>query len=261
VLLSGQGGDELFAGYNWYPKHLLVSLLKKGKVITLLQEVVKLPQNFPNNNTRTPLWLIASMVHALLPVTLKLIIKPELSCMNDILQSQFRIENQKRDIVNLRFIDPTKLEEKLYNDLICCNIPYYLHYEDANSMAFGIEERVPFLDHRLVEWAHRLVAWRKIQNGVSKYPLRRIMKDMLPKGVINRKDKMGLSAPRDQWFRNELRRPITNIFSNDCKIFDKWIDQRPFLDHLDAYMQGKPSHLSRVLWRVINLEKWLRLYT
>ncbi|UCE54624.1 MAG: asparagine synthase (glutamine-hydrolyzing) [Desulfobacterales bacterium] len=261
VLLSGQGGDELFAGYNWYPKHLLVSLFKKGKMFSLLQEFLRLPQNFPNNNTRKPLWLLASMLHALLPVTLKLKVKPEFSCMNDILQPQFRIDHQERDVLNLSLIDPAGLEEKLYNDLKCCNIPYYLHYEDANSMAFGIEERVPFLDHRLVEWAHRLVAWQKIRNGVSKYPLRSIMKGLLPEEVINRKDKMGLSAPRDQWFRNELRRPITDLFSDDCKIYEKWIDQRPFLDHLDAYMQGKPTRLSSVLWRVINLEKWLRLYT
>ena len=260
VLLSGQGGDELFAGYNWYPKHLLASLFRKGKFLSLLQELTKLPKNFPNTNTNSTLLLLGTMVHALQPAVIKIRTKPELVCMGNILLSKYRNDMHERDLKNLSLLDPSGLEEKLHNDLSFCNIPHYLHYEDANSMAFGIEERVPFLDHRLVEWAHKLVGWWKIKGGVSKYPLRQVVKEILPDQIVNRNDKMGLSAPRDQWFRNELRQPITNLFSSDCRIFEHWIDRRPFLDQLDDYMKGKPTPLSRVLWRVINLEKWLRLY-
>jgi asparagine synthase (glutamine-hydrolysing) len=260
VLLSGQGGDELFAGYIWYPKHLLVSLLRKGKFLSLVRELIKLPTNFPNSNTRNHFFLLGTMLHALLPAAIKIRTKPELICMDNILISKFRNDMFERDLKNLRLLDPIGLEEKLRNDLNFCNIPHYLHYEDANSMAFGIEERVPFLDHRLVEWSQNLVDWWKIRGGISKYPLRLVMEHLLPKQVLQRKDKMGLSAPRDQWFRKELQLPIKALFSKDCLIFENWIDQHSFLDQLDAYMQGKPIHLARVLWRIINLEKWIRLY-
>ena len=260
VLLSGQGGDELFAGYNWYPKYLLASLARKGKLYSLLRECIQLPKNFPNRNTGGYLMLMGTMVHALLPLSLKLRMKPELGCMDIILRQQIRSNLRDRDVDNLRLLDPAGLEEKLAHDLNYCNIPHYLHYEDANSMVFGIEERVPFLDHRLVEWAHRLTGWRKIRNGVSKLPLRNIMKEFLPEQVVNRKDKMGLSAPRDQWLRDELRIPISALFSKDCRMYESWIDRKPFLSELDAYLNGKQTPLSRLLWRCINLEKWLRLY-
>ena len=260
VLLSGQGGDELFAGYNWYPKYLLASLVRKGKLYYLMLALAQLPKNFPNSNTSGYLTLTGTMLHALLPTAIKVKLKPELRCLDKILQRQVRRHLRKRDSENLRLIDPAGLEEKLNNDLNYCNIPHYLHYEDANSMAFGIEERVPFLDHRLVEWAHRLTTYQKIENGVSKSPLRKIMKEFLPEQIVNRKDKMGLSAPRDQWLRDELRIPITELFSKECRVFESWIDRKIFLSELDAYMNGKEIPLSRLLWRCINLEKWLHLY-
>jgi asparagine synthase (glutamine-hydrolysing) len=260
VLLSGQGGDELFAGYNWYPKYLLASLVRKAKLYALIREVAMLPKNFPNGNTHGSFTLLAGMLHAFLPTGLKMRLKPEFGCLDRIMQDSQRIRMRERDFDNLRLVDPTGLEEKLYQDLNYCSIPHYLHYEDANSMAFGIEERVPFLDHRLVEWAHQLAVWWKIRGGVSKVPLRRIMQNVLPEPVVNRKDKMGLSAPKDNWFRNELRGPITDLFSEDCRIFEHWIERKAFLSELDVYMQGQATALSRLLWRCINLEKWLRLY-
>jgi asparagine synthase (glutamine-hydrolysing) len=226
-----------------------------------MRELTQLPKNFPNSNTRGHFLLLGTMLHALLPTSLKLRMKPELECMDIILHRSIRSRLRERDFDNLRLLDPTGLEEKLYHDLNYCNIPHYLHYEDSNSMAFGIEERVPFLDHRLVEWAHELVVWWKIRSGVSKLPLRKIMKEFLPEQVVNRKDKMGLSAPRDQWFRDELRNPITDLFSKDCRIFENWIDRKAFLCELDIYMKGEVTPLSRLLWRCINIEKWLRLYT
>ena len=127
-------------------------------------------------------------------------------------------------------------------------------------MAFGIEERVPLLDHRLVEWAHSLMVQWKIRNGVSKYPLRQVMKGLLPMPIVTRKDKMGLSAPRDLWLREVLRPEIEATFAGECRIYEDWIDRKVFLAHLDAYMQGRPTSLVRLLWRCINLEKWLSLY-
>jgi asparagine synthase (glutamine-hydrolysing) len=261
VLLSGQGGDELFAGYNWYPKYLLASMARKGKLYSLIRELTKLPKNFPNSNTSGYFMLLGTMLHALLPITLKLRIKPELRCMDSIMHRYLRSRMRERDFDNLRILDPSGLDEKLYYDLNYSNIPHYLHYEDSNSMAFGIEERVPFLDHRLVEWAHQMAVWWKIRSGVSKLPLRNIMKDLLPEAVVNRRDKMGLSAPKDQWFRNELRTPITDLFAKDCRIFENWIDRKAFLNELDVYMRGEVTPLSRLLWRCINLEKWLQIYT
>ena len=261
VLLSGQGGDELFAGYNWYPKYFLISLLRRLKLVTMLRELGELPKNFQSNNTKSRLRLLGSLFHGLLPIGIKLRLKPELGCISQILQTGYRKEMRDRDSSNLKMLDPPGLEEKMQNDLQICNIPHYLHYEDANSMAFSVEERVPFLDHRLVEWAHQLVVWWKIKGGHSKYILRSAMSETLPEQIIKRPDKMGLSAPRDQWLRGELHNQIKALFFDDCLIYEQWVDRKPFLVQLEAYMKGRPTSLSRLLWRCINLEKWLRCYT
>jgi asparagine synthase (glutamine-hydrolysing) len=260
VLLCGQGGDEIFCGYNWYPKHFLFSLLKNMKFNTFIHELLSLPINFPNTNTQKKHILLSLVLQAILPNNIKRRLKPELTCMNQILMSSYRNEMGSRDISNISLLDPPTLEEKMYNDLTRTTVPQYVHYEDSNAMAFGIEERVPMLDHNLVEWMHRLSIEWKLKNGTSKYPLREAMRLILPDEIVNRKDKMGLSAPRDLWFRHELRLSIESLFRRDCMIYEKLINRSVFRSQLKAYMIGKSIPLSRVLWRIINIEKWFKIY-
>ena len=243
-----------------YPA-LLASLLRSGNAVALGRELWQLPRNFPNSNTKSRFLLTAWMLQALLPAGIKQWGKPELRGMDGILRSPFRQRMRSRDIDNLRLLDPPGLEEKMQHDLLACNVPQYLRYEDANAMAFGIEERVPMLDHRLVEWAHGLAVQWKVRDGVTKHALRQTMRGVLPEEVVQRRDKMGLSAPRDPWFRGELRPSIETLFGNDCRIYGEWIERQAFLGQLQQYLDGRPTPLARLLWRCINLEKWLRCYT
>jgi hypothetical protein len=71
---------------------------------------------------------------------------------------------------------------------------------------------------------------------------------------------MGLSAPGDRWLQTELRQEIQTLFAGACRLYDLWIERSPFLEELGRYLSGRPSGLSRVIWRVINLEKWLQIY-
>ena len=260
VLLCGQGGDEIFGGYNWYPKYLMASLLCAGKLDAFFRELRRLPTHFPSSNTRHAGVLIGELVHGLLPSALKCRFKPEIVGLERILKPRWRSEMRARDVANLRIVDPRGLETKMRQDLLQSNVPQFLHYEDANSMAFGLEERVPFLDYRLVEWAQRVAVDWRIHNGVSKYMLRLAMADQLPPEVVARRTKMGLSAPGDRWLQTELRQELQTLFAGACRLYDLWIERSPFLDELGRYLSGRPSGLSRVIWRVINLEKWLRIY-
>ena len=166
----------------------------------------------------------------------------------------------KRDIYNMQRVDPPSMEEKALYDLTISNIPQFLHYEDANSMAFGIEERVPLLDHRLIEFAYKMDIALKINHGISKYILREAVKDLLPPRIVSRRDKMGLSAPRDCWLKTDLGNKLIWFFERDCCIYEKWIKKKDFLRELNIYLEGKDIALSRVIWRILNIEKWMQLY-
>src|SRR5262249_58244793 len=81
------------------------------------------------------------------------------------------------------------------------NLAMLLHGEDRNSMAHGIEARVPFLDHRLVEFSLGLGDRHKIVGGDTKRVLRVAMADTLPQRIGARRDKIGFSTPEAVWFR------------------------------------------------------------
>ncbi|NOY78032.1 MAG: asparagine synthase, partial [Calditrichaeota bacterium] len=130
-------------------------------------------------------------------------------------------------------------------------------FDDRNSMAHSIESRVPFLDHRLVEFAFSLPSSQKIQRGVTKHILRNATKEVLPKLVHNRLDKMGFSTPEDSWFRGELKAVITQILNS------RSFASRPFFNADEAkqmfaiHCEGK-RNISGYIWRWVNLELWLR---
>jgi asparagine synthase (glutamine-hydrolysing) len=79
------------------------------------------------------------------------------------------------------------------------SLPSLLRYEDKNSMAFSIEARLPFLDYRLVEQSISLAPSLKMQDGWTKWALRRSMSDLLPRGITWRRNKIGFAAPDDLW--------------------------------------------------------------
>jgi asparagine synthase (glutamine-hydrolysing) len=77
-----------------------------------------------------------------------------------------------------------------------------LRYADRNSMAHGVEIRLPFLDHTLVEFVFSLPAAFKIRDGWTKWVLRKSMEDILPAGIVYRKDKTGFEPPQQVWMQD-----------------------------------------------------------
>ena len=132
--------------------------------------------------------MLANVAQCLFPDRLKILLKSDLRGVRETLLERFTKEILGRDQANIGLVNAATLEAKSRNDILFYNVPHYLHYEDRNSMAFSIEQRVPFLDHRLVEWSQELPICWKIRNGQSKYVLRRALKGLLPHQVIERKE-------------------------------------------------------------------------
>jgi asparagine synthase (glutamine-hydrolysing) len=260
VLLNGQGGDELFGGYGWYAKNLLASYLLRGDIISFAREFHALKKNPAGTMAASGVHLLANVVEALLPARVKRMTKQELAGMRAISRPRIRRAYGGFDTGNISLINAPAFGKKTENDLLFFNVPHYLHYEDRNSMHFSIEQRVPFLDHRLVEWAFGLPMQWKIRRGISKYVVRRAMENRLPGLVVNRPDKMGLSIPIETWMKRELAEKFMHFFHQDCYIYSHWIDRQSFLKELDIYMRGGRTQITRLLWRVFSLEKWAQLF-
>ena len=117
-------------------------------------------------------------------------------------------------------------------------------------MAFSIESRVPFLDHRLVEFGFRLKSEDRIRNGVTKSILRDSMRGILPDEILNRSDKKGFTTPGAHWLRTDMHFLLEQDFSS----LD-FLDQR-LLRKLIKEFEGGNDKLAQLLWRVGGLGYW-----
>jgi asparagine synthase (glutamine-hydrolysing) len=134
-----------------------------------------------------------------------------------------------------------------------------LHYEDRNSMAFGIETRLPFLDYRVVEFLHRLDAGLKIHNGWTKAVFREAMVGILPEEVRLRADKMGFVTPEDVWFRTSLREMARDVLSDSRTRTRGYLNVDAALHEFEDHLAGR-KNISFTIWRWLNLELWCRRF-
>ena len=134
-------------------------------------------------------------------------------------------------------------------------LPELLRYEDRNSMAFSIESRVPFLDHRLVEMTLALPTSSKISDGWTKHILRKSVVDKLPTSVVWRKDKKGFLTPQQAW--KDKTMPALIDYLERCHIPD--VINRDFLKSLCAKPNMSASELSE-FWRLYSVLKWLDIF-
>lgn len=137
-------------------------------------------------------------------------------------------------------------------------LPALLQVEDRMSMAHGVEARVPFLDHPLVEFAATIPADIKFQNGELKRLLRQVFSERLPKAIRERKDKMGFPVPLNLWLKQGGR---ARDFIGDV-LGSQRARARPYLNagmSIDAVLDSQ-SVYGRNLWALLSLELWHRQF-
>jgi len=137
-------------------------------------------------------------------------------------------------------------------------LPLLLRIEDRNSMAHGVEVRVPFLDHRLVSYALALpIDWR-IRGHWNKYALREALRGRIPESIRSRPDKMGFPVPTGRWFGRELYEPVRDLLGSQAVRDRGLYDQRALLRELD---RGRGSEVANhaILFRAANVETWFSM--
>lgn len=133
-------------------------------------------------------------------------------------------------------------------------LPALLQVEDRMSMAHGVEARVPFLDHPLIEFAATIPADIKFRNGELKRLLRTVFRQNLPAEITNRKDKMGFPVPLNLWARK--KGPVRDMLGD--LLGSTRAQQRPYLRNglpLDRVLDSQNVY-GRNLWALLSLEIW-----
>lgn len=239
VLLDGQGADEILCGYRkarvYYIKRLLhakklgraakeilyyLPYMRKGKNVSLLAELNMLRQFFGKTSS------------------------------SDIRHRYLEESFSKRSLKN----SYENNQRFLLNDFDKIVLPALLRYVDRNSMAFSIEDRLPFLDFRLVEYAMRLPLNAKIDKGYSKAIMRKAL-DM-PEIIRRRKDKIGFYTPENSWMAAHTQE-YREIFTAADFRAGKYINQKKIAEDWNQLTSGKDDI---GLFRYICLEKWMRIF-
>jgi Asparagine synthase (glutamine-hydrolyzing) len=130
--------------------------------------------------------------------------------------------------------------------------------QDQMSMAASVESRVPFLDHKLVEFTSALPDRLKLNRWTTKYVLRESMKGILPEQIL-RRPKMGFPVPIGSWFRGTYAR-VLEEYVLGSRAMDRGIFNHQFVRTLvNQHQRGEANH-SEQLWSLVNLEMWLRRF-
>jgi asparagine synthase (glutamine-hydrolysing) len=134
-------------------------------------------------------------------------------------------------------------------------LPALLQVEDRMSMAHGLESRLPFLDHPIVELAATIPADIKFEGGRLKRVLVAAFKDVLPSRIVHRTDKMGFPTPLNEWAKGPARDFVTDVLSSQAALGREFIDNRRVLGSLDS-----ESSFGRGFWGLFSLELWQQAY-
>ena len=202
VLLDGQGADEIFAGYDKYIHWHLQQMAGKSKFLATYREKQLLLKNKLSFK-----WGISNYLAAYLPSHAAIQLE-----QNEYLKSVRQPDINKDFVLALRGREwegihkpiITKLNDILYFNTQTMGLEELLRFADRNSMAHGVEVRLPFLSHELVQLLFTLPAGFKIHDGWTKWLLRKMMDKKLPDEIVWRKEKVGYEPPQFQWMHNEI---------------------------------------------------------
>ncbi len=271
VVLSGEGGDEIFAGYLKYRATLynlrygpayrrLVPGMVREAVRSLL-ESGPLPESARRKLRHTFLYYPEAFQkiyfdnwYSVFPQdTQAKLFTPDLSD---------ELRGADAYAGSMAYFPKNGGADSLLSRLLYLDIKTYLvellMKQDQMSMATSIESRVPFLDHKVVEFAARIPAKHKVRFLAAKYLLRRAMAGKLPSQILNR-TKMGFPTPVKPWLRHQLFDRVSCVLTDGRLAERRLVNASYVTQLLDAHRRGR-ADATEAIWRLLNFELWNRVF-
>ncbi len=256
VLLNGQGADEYLGGYGQFSMARYARMLKHLRISAMILDI----KNRQNRNQISSLTLLKGIVYHLFPSSMRLDIANVMSSSDqikdiiDIKKLKIR-PSHPYSRIPVNYLTVPEISEHL---TFFSTLPKYLRWEDRNSMAHSVEARVPFLDHRLVEFSYNLADDFLEKDGVTKRIMREAMNDLLPEEIKNRKDKKGFVTPEESWVKTENPILFRSKISEAVNMTDGIIKPEA-LKYFDRIVSGEVP-FNYTYWRIIQFNEWIQKF-
>jgi asparagine synthase (glutamine-hydrolysing) len=261
VVLSGEGGDELFGGYYWYLGDIYAP--RVGRVASALQPAIdRLPsgassrrlddrlKRFSRGSGLPPVDRHAAWSQVFSPDARSALMERELPPETDALRPHRERYAETARAQGLARMQDIDVGVYLVDDILV--------KIDRASMAHSLESRVPFLDREVAELALALPTRHKVRGLAKKRLLRRAVAPLLPRDIV-RARKRGFSVPAAAWFRGPLEGFAREVLSPDRVRRQGYLDPAEVTAVIDEHVSGRED-LSRNLWGLVSLSLWLDRY-
>lgn len=263
VVLSGDGGDELFAGYTRYLTErsrskfdVVPRIVKEGLMDPLSRA---LPhgawgRNYLHNVSLDPISRYLDTVSVFTGLNKSTLYSAD---FNDQLRDHDHLKAYFRELSGNVNTD-APLDSLLYIDSKTYLPGDILTKVDRMSMAVSLEARVPLLDHKLIEFVTRIPASMKMAGFETKHLFKRAIADLVPEEIINR-PKQGFGVPIQQWINEQLRERIRDTLNDQRTLQRGYITRAHVETLLEEHERGRRDH-AMALWSLLMLELWHRRY-
>ena len=253
MALTGDGGDELFMGYGAY---IWADRLQKNKYMKTLRSPIGFALRMLNNKYKR--------ASTLFDYADKQRMKSHIFSQ----EQYFFSEKELNNLLNDQYISPLQFNEDFFQvgrklsareEQALYDIKYYLRDDllvkvDIASMQYSLEARTPFLDYRIVEFALNLDENLKVRNHTTKYLLKEVLYDYIPKYLFDR-PKKGFSIPLARWLHRDLKFLVDKHLSKTSIESAGFVKYEKVRDIVKRFEKGEDYLFNRI-WVLILLHKW-----